>query len=185
MFSTSRSRITFAIIAFVVVVAAFAQVANADSLTVNWNNDSSTLLRNAAGTALSQGSAGTNNDGTLIQLGYFSTGTTSSNFSGTWIPITGVTSIGKTTIGDSADLSGAGNGIFQFNTFFATGTSNVDVYVNGFDSGYYQTHSSATITITTPPNKQVLAIRFFDSNAGTGMYNTVSSDTWKWVSPDN
>jgi hypothetical protein len=169
----------------VIAAATVASVARADNLTVNWNNDSSTLLRNAANVALSGGSPGSNNDGTLIQLGYFSTGTAANNFAGIWTPITGATSLGKTTIGDSADLSGAGNGIFQFNTFFATGTSNVDVYVNGFDSGYYQTHSSISITSSLPPNQQILAIRFFDSNSGTGMYNTVSSDTWKWSSPDN
>jgi len=184
MGSTNTTLRTLLIVS-VAAAALLSKAARADSITVNWNNDSSTLLRTAANVALTQGSATTNNDGALIQLGYFSTGTTTNNFSGTWIPLTGATNVNPTTIGDSADLTGAGNGVFQFNTTFNTGTTNVQVYVSGFDDGAYQTQSSVSISSTVPPDGQVLAIRFFDPN--TSQYNTVSTDlsTWKWKSPDN
>jgi hypothetical protein len=190
MYST-KSHSSKYLIAVALTLLLAGRLAFADNLTINWNNDANSLLRNSSNAALFQGAAGTNNDGALIQLGYFSSGTSANNFLGTWIPLTGATAVGRTTIGDSADLTGAGAGIFQFNTFFATGTSNVDVYANGLDSGYYQTHSSISIAGTPTPNPanlQVLAIRFYDTNAGTtGFFNTVSSDatTWQWHTPDN
>lgn len=159
-----------------VACSAFA----ADSTTVNWSNTGSTLLLNGSGVALSGGVAATNKDGALVQLGYFSSGTTSSNFLGTWVPLTLTT-----TVGDSFDNSGLGNGFIGFNTFFSAGSSSVDVYDSGFDSGYYATTSSVVISSLLPAAGQVLAIRFFDTNSGGAgsHYNTVSSDSWLWVSP--
>jgi PEP-CTERM motif-containing protein len=153
-----------------------------DTTTVNWFNDASTLLRNSSGTALSQGNASLNTDGMLVQLGYFSTGTAANNFSGTWTPLTGATAP-FTTIGDSSDLAGSGNGMIQFSTFFHPGTTAVQVYLPVLDPGAYATMSSVTVSLATPPPNQVLAIRFYDTANTTGHYNTVSSDTWLWQSP--
>src|SRR5438477_10323267 len=102
-----------------------------NTTTVNWFNNGTTLLLDINGVALSQGTATINTDGMLVQLGYFSTGTDASNFSGMWTPITGFGGAGHTSIGDSSDLSGSGNGVIAFNTFFTQGSSTVQVYDAG------------------------------------------------------
>ena len=159
--------------------------------TVDWTNFSSDattqnaiLFRDAGGTPLSEGSPTQNTDGFLVQLGYFSMGTTGSNFSGVWIPLTGALNTGRTAIGDNPALIGSGDGVITFNTFFRPGTNAVDVYDPDFDAGYYVTQSSIMISNTTPANGQVLAIRFFGSTDDTGTYNTVSADNWLWQQPD-
>jgi PEP-CTERM motif len=197
MCSIKRQYRRSAAVAFCLFILSCAAV-NADTLTINWNNDSATKLFNVDGiTPLSQGSPTLNNDGFLIQLGYFNDPSNTVNlFDGTWTPLTGATAVKPTTIGDSADLTGAGAGIFQFNTFFNTGTNNVDVYVNGLDSGAYTTQSAVTITKSgvtpdfagsTPPQNQVLAIRFYNTNDNSGgtNYNTVTDTGWQWKVPDN
>lgn len=166
-----------------------ASTARADTLTVNWNNDSNTKITDSDGTTpLSQGAAGTNSDGDLIQLGFYDAGTSADPFLGNWVPLTGA-GPSLTTIGDSADLSGAGAGIFQFNTFFATGTNSVDVYVNGFDNGFYTTLAGITVTSSAPPAGVFLAIRFYNTHDGTsGLFNAVADPTdtdWAWKTPDN
>src|SRR3954471_9776284 len=153
------------------------------STTVDWSNSAATLFRDAAGAPLAQGNASSNSDGMAVQLGYFSSATTSNKFSGTWIPLTGIAGKPRTTIGDSFNLAGAGAGFIQFNTFFPAGTALVEVYDAG-DSGHYQTQSSVVISATTPPDNQILAVRFYDTTDGSsGHFNTVSSDTWRWASP--
>ena len=153
---------------------------------VDFFNGAATLLRDQNGIALTQGTAAINNDGALIQLGYFSMGTTASNFAGTWIPITGFgTTLPRTTIGDSSDNTGAGDGRLAFTTVFRDTSNLVQVFDPGAgDTGTYVSQSSITITTTTPPSGQVLAIRFYNTNTGTsGFYNTVSSDNWLWSPP--
>lgn len=147
--------------------------------TVSWFNNSSTLLRDSANAPLSQGLAGTNQDGALVQLGYFTSGTAANNFAGTFIPLT----IG-TRIGDSANLSGEGAGRIGFQAFFSSDTNVVNIYDMGLDAGAYATTSFDIITASTPLANQVLAIRFFDTtNGASGFFNTVSADTWLWQSP--
>lgn len=148
--------------------------------TVSWLNNGSTLLLDSVGAPLSQGVAGTNRDGMLVQLGYFTAGTAANNFAGEFIPLT----IG-TRIGDSSNLSGAGAGRVQFTTFFSLGSDVVNVF-DLSDPGYYMTGSFATITATTPAQGQILAIRFFDTtNGASGFFNTVSADSWAWQSPSD
>lgn len=152
----------------------------ASTTTVTWSNNASTLLRDSSGTPLSQNAPTVNQDGALVQLGYFSGGTTGGNFSGTWIPLT----MG-TTIGDSSNLLGSGNGQISFTTFYEDLKNVASIYINE-DLGHYDTTSSLTITGSTPPNGKVLAIRFFDTHDGlTGSYNSVSADTWLWKSPSD
>lgn len=154
---------------------------------VDWFNNASTLFRNGAGVALSQGVASANSDGMLVQLGYFSAATTANNFAGTWIPITGFGAAPRTTIGDSPDLSGAGDGRIGFSTVFRNTSNAVQVFEPALgDTGSYFSQSSITITTTTPPSGAILSIRFYDTSSGTtGAYNTVSSDdlAWRWVPP--
>jgi hypothetical protein len=152
---------------------------------VDWFNNAATLFRDAGGTALTQGNASLNSDGALIQLGYFSAGTAANNFAGNWIPITGFGAASpRTAIGDSPDLSGAGDGRIGFSTVFRNTSNLVQVFDPTLgDTGAYITQSSITITTAVPPSGQVLAIRFYNNNTGTGSYNTVSSDNWTWISP--
>lgn len=183
------------VLLFVAATAAGLCLSHGQTTTVNWDNFSGTpsnqdalLFRDSSGVALTQGVATSNTDGALIQLGYFSGGTTANNFAGTWIPITGFGPTLHTSIGDSPDLSGGGLGIIFFNTFFSLNTNDVQVY-SPFpptpDPGAYITQSSIQITNTTPPNNQVLAIRFYDTTTGTsGNYNTVSADDWLWQTPN-
>lgn len=173
------------------VVAIVAASATAQTTTVDWTNFSANattqnaiLFRDATGTPLSQGAATQNTDGFLVQLGYFSLGTTESNFAGVWIPLTGALNTGRTAIGDNSSVSGSGDGVITFNTFFRAGSAAVDVYDPDFDVGYYVTQSAVMITNTTPANGQVLAIRFFGSTDASGNYNTVSADNWLWASPN-
>ena len=173
-----------------VAVALMAASAAAQTTTVDWSNFSpdpttqnAILFRDATGTPLSQGVATQNTDGFLVQLGYFSLGTPGSNFAGVWIPLTGALNTGRTAIGDSSNLSGSGNGVITFNTFFRPDSTAVDVYDPDFDAGYYVTQSAVMITNSTPANGQVLAIRFFGSTDENGNYNTVSADNWLWASP--
>jgi len=150
-----------------------------ETTTVSWINNGSTLLRDFNNNPLSQGVAGQNQDGMLVQLGYFSGGTTANNFAGDFIPLT----LG-TRIGDSFNLTGEGAGRIGFQTIFSLGSNVVDVF-DGGDPGFYTTNSFFSISETLPAAGQVLAIRFFDTiNGASGFYNTVSADTWLWQSPD-
>jgi len=173
-----------------------------DTTTVNWGNFSanpttqnSILFRDANGIALSQGVANQNTDGMLVQLGYYSGATSgSSNFVGTWTPLTGFTfsslptQPARTSIGDafnnnSGGGNGSGAGVIDFTTFFVSGDNQPFVYDPQF-SGAYQTLSSVSISNSTPPNGIILSIRFYDTTNGTGNYNAVSADSWTWQSPN-
>jgi hypothetical protein len=142
----------------------------------------------AAGTPLSQGVVTANTDGMLIQLGYYSAATAGNNFAGTWIPITGFGSALHTSIGDTSDLSGAGDGIGDFVASFGgafLSTTSVQVYPGvPPNPGTYVTQSSVPITTTQPPNNQIMSIRFYDTTTGTsGNYNAVSANDWLWAVP--
>lgn len=155
-------------------------ILHAGTTTVTWSNNAATLLCDSSGMPLSQNVATVNQDGVLVQLGYFSGSSAGGNFAGTWIPLT----LG-TTIGDSADLLGSGNGRVSFTTFYEDLKNLASIYVIG-DPGHYDTTSSVTITSSQPPNGKVLAIRFFDTHDGlSGNYNSVSADTWLWKTPSD
>jgi PEP-CTERM motif len=169
----------------VMTVSAWSQ----DNTTVNWTNfsfDSTTqnaiLFRNAAGTPLSAGPTSGNNDGMLIQLGYYSTATAGNNFAGVWVPLTGFGMTFHTSIGDSGSGSGSGDGVGDFISLFNLNTTNVVVYPGSPAS--YTTQASQTITTSVPTNNQILSIRFYDTTTGTsGNYNAVSDNNWKWQTP--
>jgi hypothetical protein len=163
-------------------LATSAVYGQAPTLTIDWFNNSTTLFRNAAGTPLSQGTAA-NNDGTLVQLGYFTMASAGNNFAGTFVALTGFGSQPRTTIGDSPDLTGLGNGVVGFSTTFSEGSNLVQVYDPAFDIGFYTTQSQQTIMAGMPPVGTILAIRFFNSNDTSGAYNTVSADAWQWQAP--
>jgi hypothetical protein len=174
------------VVGFLVLVGAVSTSLGQTPLStteVDWFNDSTTLLRDFNGALLTQGSANLNSDGDLVQLGYYAGATAANNFTGTWTPITGATSVGKTAIGDSFDLSGAGAGVLAFTTVFHFGTSTPIVF-EAQGAGEYTTQSAVSISSTTPPTGQILSIRFYDTTAGTsGHYNAVSADNWAWQTP--
>ena len=175
-----------------------------DTTTVNWGNFSANsttqnaiLFRDGSGNALSQGVAANNTDGMLVQLGYFTGATAANNFTGSWVPLTGAvfnslpTQPARTSIGDAFNNnggggSGSGNGVIDFQTFFAlgVGADNMPFVYDPNFSGSYQTQSAVTVSNTTPPNGQILSIRFYDSTTNSGHYNTVSADSWAWQSPN-
>lgn len=177
------------ILAAVLPFSAWSQ----DNTTVNWSNFSfssttqnAVLFRDFSGVALSQGVAATNTDGFLVQLGYYSAATAANNFAGTWIPVSGFGATNHTSIGDSATLTGSGNGIIDFNSIYGgllLNTPSSRVYTT-IDVGTYVTNSSVTITTSTPPANQIMSIRFYDTAAGTsGRYNAISADDWLWQVP--
>lgn len=189
-----------------VLLGAFHTASAQEAVTVSFGNFSSDgptqtslLLRDEAGIALSQGMANVNTDGALIQLGYYSMATAGNNFLGDWIPITGFNStLGtRTSIGDSADLAGSGNGRISFGATFSSGTNQVRVYTfdpDGFNSdpGTYETQSQVTImapqpgppaVAAVPPSGQIMSIRFYNNSAGNALYNAASSNSWTWIPP--
>lgn len=171
---------------FLLLVACASSMFAQSTLSVDWFNGASTLFRDSAGNALSQGTAALNNDGMLVQLGYYSQATAGNNFAGVWIPLTGFgTTFPRTTIGDSPDNSGLGAGRIGMSTGFDLNSNLVRVYEPAAgDSGAYITQSSVTITSATPAAGQILSIRFYDTNSGTtGRYNAVSSNSWAWITP--
>ncbi len=147
--------------------------------------DSGTILfKNADGTTnLTGGGAGDGN-GAVIQLGYFTgafTGTPTSNFTGTWVPLTGegsaniggsisgsspVETFNKTSMGDN----GGGNGEFGITVRF-----NSDV------AGTFNDLPPVPVPMRDIP----LSIRIYNNTtiASSTFYNTVSNDAWLWKFP--
>ena len=74
------------------------------------------LLTDENGVALSGGLTGIDNDGAVIQLGYYDQSTTSNLFAGQWVPLTGVGSFNpqfNTTVGDGIPTDPSNRAIFQ------------------------------------------------------------------------
>jgi PEP-CTERM motif len=179
------------ILGFLSLLATMGSAFSQANTTVNWSNfsfDSATqnavLFRDSSGNPLSQGTGNVNTDGSLVQLGYYDAGTVANPFAGNWIPLTGFGPTLHTSVGDSGSnptSGGSGAGIIDFVTVFNLGTSSAVVYPG--DSGTYATQSSISITSTTPPNGQILSIRFYNTTNGTGLYNAVSASDWQWQTP--
>lgn len=93
-----------------------------------------------------------NNEGALVEVGYYSSATVGNDFAGTWTPL----GLGRLSIGSSP--SGAAG----------PGTIAVSVTVPS--------------TVTGPPAGTPLAIRFYSqpTAAASYTYNAVSSDDWLW-----
>lgn len=143
-------------------------------LTINWSSDF-TQFYNQNGQPLSQGVPNMNQDGAVVQLGYFSDATAQNLFAGEWIPLTL-----NTSIGDSQDLTGFGNGYFSFTSYFVSGSQFVPIYPSN-TIGTYQTQSAIRLSHSTPLPGQYLAIRFHNGNwQEMDRYNTIASPIWQW-----
>lgn len=132
------------------------QGAFAAGTLVNWMNNSGTEVRDRNGNLLSAGTSSAG-DGTLLQLGYYSTASELNPFSGEWIPMTGPGS-GSTLYSSVGDkIQGAGR--FNISNLFVDG--------------------DASPILSIP-----LTIRFYDSTsvATSRYFNAVSntSGLWNW-----
>lgn len=173
---------------------------------------STTTLKgyNAAGASLSalyNGSDGQSQNGDLIELGYFDTGSAASTntdstglFVGTWTPLTA-----KTTIGHKASSSFESvAGEYYFVTKFTQGSANINNALTNFaqsspygisdDTPANLNQSIGRLDTATNAGSSTyarLGVRFYDispnSNTGglsqvngTSRYNTIMADSWQW-----
>jgi autotransporter-associated beta strand protein len=145
------------------LILSFSQIHLHGDIVVTWEDDFVTTLKDFSGTDLTQNVAGTNSDGDLMELGYYSESDDSNLFRGTWNVLTKTT-----TVGDSSDLSGLGDGAFSFSTSF-----------NGTTATTYA-GDAGQITdtgVTTPSAGTLLAIRFYDgsTNAAGTLFNVIAA----------
>jgi len=143
--------------------------------SVNLDATGDVKIANSNGTTLlTGGTYALDNDGAVLQLGYFSSATVANNFNGTWVALTGEgslnTAFNNTTFGDT-------NGSFPFND---TGDGQFSLTVN-FELG------SGTSGNSLPTAGTPLAIRFYNSTsvAGATFFETISNDLWLWQAPLN
>lgn len=134
--------------------------------TVSWESVIGVLKGSNNSTALTAGT-GADGDGAVLELGYYSTATTTNNFSGTWIPLTGPnsanTAFSNTSIGDQG---GGPDGQFSISTTFTAG--------------------SPTTGNNLPGSTSIpLVIRFYNATTigASTAYGAVSNDSWLWVLP--
>ena len=147
----------------------------AKRLTINWSSDWTEFF-DSSGNPLPQGDPSINQDGAAVQLGYFSQATAGNLFAGEWVPLTW-----STTVGDSSDLTGYGDGFFSFTVHFKEGSQFVQVYDDA-NGGKYFSESSHPITTDLPIEGTYLAIRFFNGAIGAATYyNTIASTAWRWT----
>ena len=136
-------------------VAANAAVTTQVNLATN-----GVVLKNNGGVALSAGtSAG--GDGTILQVGYYTSSTISDPFSGNWVAMTGPGTTSQTTIGDFNQPVGS----FKLAVIFTAGA----------------------LGFTAPADGTPLALRFYDSSslATVTFFNAVSNTggEFNWVTP--
>jgi hypothetical protein len=143
-------------------------------VTVNFGTGGTYTITDFDGTTdLTGGNAVTNGDGAVLQLGYFSSGTSVTPFAGTWVALTGEgganSAFSTTSIGDDFSLIAplATPGRFEIGL--------------GFDTTNAGTNNLLP-TAGTP-----LAIRIYNSTtiSGSTYYQTISSvdSNWQWQTP--
>lgn len=122
------TKLSLATSAFLLTAACGASAA---TTTIAFDSGFTSLLYTSAAKTipLSAGSANTNHDGAILQLGYYTAATSTNPFSGTFIALTGPTSLNtafsganNTTIGDDS-AQGAGNGNFAITLIFTAGST--------------------------------------------------------------
>jgi hypothetical protein len=165
----------FALVVLAVSPLAFSTaLGQSNAETVNISSGSFTIT-DASGSPLPGGSTA-NGNGDVLELGYFSTATPSSLFSGTFIPLTGAGSsntaaipgasenLNQTSIGDT-NANGAGNGTFAMALTFTVGSL---------------TSGNSLPSVGTP-----LVIMFFNATTigAATQANAVSDASWLWKTP--
>ena len=180
----------------------------------NWDGDTdphtalanSTLTlkgTNAAGASLAalyEGSNGVSDDGDLIELGYFdtgsaaNTGTSSSGglFKGEWVALTDTTTIGHKH--NSSWESTAGEFFFQTELYNGNSGSGNDLIakINATQGGAYEFDDDTANLVQSidrldsAGSNARLGIRFYDNPSKSGSrYNTMLSDNWTWSATQN
>jgi len=94
----------------VVILTGVIVSVNAD-ITISWDDGYETFT-DFSGTSLTSGGAN-NQNGSLVELGFFTESDDSNLFRGNWIPLTA-----GTRFGDTSDGTDAGDGAFTFSTKF-------------------------------------------------------------------
>ena len=151
-----------------------ASVADGDAAiaTVSFDSGSKMVYDLNGTTVLTGGSPTIDGDGAVLQLGYFSSATSSQPFSGTWIALTGEgganSAFADTTVGNLFS-QGAGHGTFAMTLTFDTAVAG----------------KNASLPSANTP----LGIRIYNNTsiATSTHYMTISSPltTWQWVPPNN
>ena len=168
-----KRKFHFASSAFsVVLFLAAAMQSSATLVTVNFDSGSSPgyTMTNFNGTTPLTGGTATDGNGAVLQLGYFSSGTSSTPFAGTWVALTGQgganSAFSTTSIGD-ATANGAGTGTFAMSLSFNTAVANT---------------TNSLPTAGTP-----LGFRIYNNTtiASSTFYETISSTltSWQWQTP--
>lgn len=120
-------------------------------------------LKDLNGTSLSAGTSA-DGDGTILQLGYYTSATTSTPFAGDWVAMTGPGTPYQTTVGDSGNNP---NGTFKLEVLFTQGS----------------------YSFTEPAVGTSLALRFYNSTslAASTYFNAVTDTTgvFDWVAPSS
>ncbi len=155
-------RYQISLLATVLLLGGTVVSVNGD-IVVNWDDGFETFS-DFSGSSLTEGSAG-NEDGDLVELGFFSNSDDSNLFRGNWIPLTS-----GTTIGDSSDGSDLGDGAFSFQTKFSSSDGSAETFfsssvktitVTGGGSGY-----------TSAPD--VVIARGTGDSSGSGAFATAT-----------
>ena len=152
------------------------------TLTVNGQDQLQIILNSQQATfldideePLAIGESQINQDGDLLQLGYFTQATTTDLFAGEWVPLAS-----QIYFGDSSTLSGGVPGKFQVALLFVNNSDTVTVYPDA--SGTFETSAPYIITHSAPGANKLLAIRYYDQNLiSDGIrYNTIANPNWLW-----
>jgi hypothetical protein len=126
------------------------------------------FLFDSNGTTKLTAGTGSDGDGAILQLGYYTSATTVNNFGtagGTdWIALTGSGGVNSAYSNLSiGDTGGAAAGLFNVQPQFTQG--------------------SGTTGVSLPSVGQILTVRFYNTTTITGSskYNAVSNDSWAWI----
>ena len=159
----------------------------ASILGVTWDSGSKVLTDNNGVTPLNGGTG--NHNGAVLQLGYFTSSTTGSLFSGNWVPLTGEgslnTTFANTRIGDFPSNGGAA-GTFAFSVGQGS-TPYIFNAVSNPNPGTTFTLGDAGTGNSLPAGGTLLAVRFYNNTtiALSTFFETVANASWKWVTPNS
>lgn len=156
-------------------------------LGVTWDSGSYTLVNNNGVTPITGGTG--NHNGAVLQLGYFSSSTSGSLFSGSWVPLSGEgslnTTFANTTIGDFPS-NGASSGSFAFSIGQGSTPYIYNVVTNP-NPGTTFTIGDAGTGNSLPVAGVLLAVRFYNNTtiASSTFFETVANASWVWVTPNS
>ena len=146
---------------FVVVLCGTLVSVNGD-ITISWDDGYETFT-DFSGTSLTSGGAN-NQNGNLVELGFFTESDDSNLFRGNWIPLTA-----GTRIGDTSDGTDAGDGAFTFSTKFADADGDATTF---FSSAVKSVTGSGGSGYSTAPT--VIIGRGTGDSSGSGATATAT-----------